>query len=46
MEVGLAPIRVLVGGRLAAHGAQQPAGRHLLPHPNAGNRGAADPRAR
>jgi hypothetical protein len=46
MEVGLVPVRVVVGGGLAAYGAQQLAGWHLMPHPNADNRGAADPRAR
>jgi hypothetical protein len=42
MEVGLAPICVLVDGRLAPHGAQQLADWHLIPHGNAGDRGAGN----
>jgi len=45
MEVSLVPIRVVVGGRLAPHGAQQVAGWDMMPHGNAA-RGAGDPRPR
>ena len=37
MEVGLVVVHVVVSGRLAAHGAQQLAGRCLVPHGNVDN---------
>ena len=40
MEIGLAVVRVVVGGRVVPHGAQQFVGHHLVPHGNAGDRGA------
>jgi hypothetical protein len=46
MGVGLVPIRAVVGGRLTPHGAEQLTGWHLVPHGNAANRGAGDPRPR
>jgi hypothetical protein len=46
MEVSLVVVRVVVGGRLAAHGAQQLAGLRLVPQGNAGDRGAGGPRPR
>jgi hypothetical protein len=46
MEVSLVPIRVVVGGRLAPHGAQQLARWHLVPHGNTGKGGAGDRRPR
>jgi hypothetical protein len=45
MEVGLASVCVVVGGRLAPHGAKQLADWHL-PHGNAGDRGAGNRRPR
>jgi hypothetical protein len=42
MKVSLVPICVVVGGRLAPHGAQQLANWHLIPHGNAGDRGAGN----
>jgi hypothetical protein len=46
MEIGLAPSYVVVGARLATHVAQPLAGWQLVPHGNAGDRGAGDRRPR
>ena len=46
MEVDLVPIFVVAGGRLAPHDAEQLADWHLIPHGNAGDRGANDRRPR
>ena len=46
MDVGPVLIRVVVGGPLAAYGAQRLVGWQPVPHDNAGDRGAVDPRPR
>jgi hypothetical protein len=42
MEVGLVPICVVVGGRLARHSTQQLANWHPIPYGNTGDRGAGN----
>jgi hypothetical protein len=46
MEVGRAPVCVVVSGRLAPRGAQQLADWQLIPHGNAGDRDAGNRRPR
>jgi hypothetical protein len=46
MEISPAPILVTVDGRLDLQGARQLAGWHLMPHDNAADRGAGEPRPR
>jgi hypothetical protein len=46
MEVSLVVVRVVVGGRSVGHGAQQSAGRCLVPHGNSGDPGTGGLRPR